>query len=504
MTSWESWEPWDAMYRVWETTLGKSQIVLTYPSLKGLWQWFAREVAMRNIDAAEIDVQSFVDPKLTVGENKEILKAILFSPITEVESADMYKEVKALLEDQVRRKYPQIVGALDDKIVRLERTEKTSKERYKKIKALELQLLESERLLDEEKARPPEMAPVKVKILKPFSEGIFDYTPGSVIESKDLDWVLQKIKDGSVERVDVTVAVETKGPPKELSAKELRWLQDDFKAYLMGSLGRIPTNVMSEYRVAMRKIMFLSYDEALKIVTEKAKEIIARESLRKRRIGVPAVAPPPKKIFRLPEEDDAEGMIRMPVARPAYVPAESFGELPWARRPSSGERDKLWNAFIYKLAQKGYNPYEHEKLFNKYISNVTFRDWPTVQKKFDEFVSHVLAGTEDELPPIFIWEGNGGIPPALAGTVGSVWRMNAEEQRMDAIIHFTSNVIRNARSGYVPKKPEIEELLEMLEQYRVMQVTHAEIVKAINYGVENKLPWFAGISREELNEFLET
>ncbi|GAI43825.1 unnamed protein product, partial [marine sediment metagenome] len=140
MTSWESWEPWGELYRKWERRIGRQRIVLTYPSLKGLWQWFAREIERRDIDPTEIDVESYLDPLLTVGENKEILKAIMISPITDFESAELYEEAKARLQEQVRTKYPEILEPLEERIIELERTEITSKRRYKKIKALEIEL----------------------------------------------------------------------------------------------------------------------------------------------------------------------------------------------------------------------------------------------------------------------------------------------------------------------------------------------------------------------------
>lgn len=132
---WESWKPWEELYRKWEKRIGKERMAITWPSLKGLWQWYAREIERRQIDPAEIDVESYVDPLLTTTENKEILKTIMLKPITDYESAEMYNEAKALLEEQVRTKYPEIIEAFEDRIVELERTEKTSKRRYKKIKA---------------------------------------------------------------------------------------------------------------------------------------------------------------------------------------------------------------------------------------------------------------------------------------------------------------------------------------------------------------------------------
>ncbi|GAI91049.1 unnamed protein product, partial [marine sediment metagenome] len=92
--TWDKWETWEERYRVWEKRIGKKRMVLTWPSLKGLWQWFVRETERREIDPATIDVESYLDPLLTVEENKEILKTIMTSPITEFESEELYAEAK--------------------------------------------------------------------------------------------------------------------------------------------------------------------------------------------------------------------------------------------------------------------------------------------------------------------------------------------------------------------------------------------------------------------------
>ncbi len=500
MTGWESWGPWEELYRKWEKRIGKERMALTYPTLKGLWQWFAREIEMRKIDPAEIDVESYLDPFLAIDENKEILRTIMLKPITDYESADMYEEAKALLEEQARTKYPEIIGTLEEKIMKLERTEKTSKSRYKKIKALELDLEESERLHEEEKrALEAKVAPVKVRVLRPFTEGILDYTVGSVLEVRDVKWILEKLRKGLIERVGVEVAVETKGPKKELTRQEQSQLKDEFQAALMSDLGRVPSNVMAEFRVALRNILFLSYEEALSEIHEKAKEIVSRETLR-RRPPRPAVIPPPKIIHRVPEEKDD---ISMMVARipPEHVPDEPLSPLPFARAPSSEEKKVLWDAFVYIFQEKGINAWDYRKIFEERIWGIQWKDWDTLKKKFDYLVDAIIKGEVRQLPPLFIWRG---FPlPALMGTEASAWRMDREEQKADAIVHYTSVVIRNARNkiGVVPR---IQELRELLEQAGILQVRHADINEAINQAYERRDSWFAGITMEELNEFLET
>ena len=292
--------------------------------------------------------------------------------------------------------------------------------------------------------------------------------------------------------------METKVSPKELSKEEQARLKDEFQAALMSELGRVPPNVLAEFRVALREVMFLSYEEALKVILEKAQEIVSRETLR-RRPPRPAVAPPPRIIHRVPEERDE---IPMMIARipPEHVPDEPLSPLPFARAPSSEEKKVLWDAFVYHFQEKGMNAWDYRKLFEERIWNIQFKDWDTVKKKFDILVDAVQKGEVRQLPPLFIWRG---FPlPALVGTEISAWRTDREEQKADAIVHYTSVVIRNARTRM--REPTITELREKLEQAGIIQVTHDNINEAIMAAYERKDSWFAGITIEELNSFLET
>ncbi|GAI35181.1 unnamed protein product, partial [marine sediment metagenome] len=105
---------------------------------------------------------------------------------------------------------------------------------------LELELAESERRREEEKqALEAKMAPVKVRVLRPFTEGIIDYTVDSVLEVRDVDWILKKISAGLVERVGIEVPVKIVPPPaapptpkhRYLTNEELDRLWMEFVAY---------------------------------------------------------------------------------------------------------------------------------------------------------------------------------------------------------------------------------------------------------------------------------
>jgi len=480
MTSWESWEPWEELYRVWEKRIGKERLALTWPSLKGLWQWFARETERRNIDVSTIDVESFLDPTLSSEENRIILLSVMTGAPTEEEYEDIYEQHKALLEQQVREKYGEIVEPWLDRIVELERTETTSKKRYKQIKALELQLAETEKLLEEERAKPPEVVAIKIRVLKPFTEGILDYTVGSVIETKDLDWVLEKIKGGFVERVGVEVAVEIRGPPKPLSTQETRMLEDEFKAYLMGELGRVPPNVLAEYRVTLRKVMFLPYEEALQEILGKAREIVVRQTLRLPR-RIPTVERPPKAIRRAEEifeeyKADEETFF-VPYVKEVDLPKSPIGVLPFPRAPSSEEKQILWERFEYDMTDAGLSPYDYRERFDERM-NLPFRKWEYIIKTYVELVEDIKAGTVS-VPPLH--------------RVAMPWRETTEELwRFDAIVHFLSIKIYKS----------MDELVEGLITFGVIPPpTSEEIEEAAKKAYAEKNIWFTSVYPEDLAVF---
>ncbi|MBA7639584.1 hypothetical protein ES703_47243 [subsurface metagenome] len=256
MTGWESWETWEERYRVWEKRIGKKRMAITWPSLRGLFQWFVRETERRNIDISEIDVESFLDPMLSSDENKTILLSVMTGAPTEEEYEDMYKQHVSMLEQQVREKYPEVIEPLEDRIVELERTETTSKRRYKKIKALELELAESERRREEEKqAIEAKVAPVKVRVLRPFTEGIIDYTAGSVLEVRDVDWILNKVSAGLIERVGIEVPVKRvppPPPPMELTKEQKKGLEDAYRrAFIEAGVPRLPPLALAAFRDEM-------------------------------------------------------------------------------------------------------------------------------------------------------------------------------------------------------------------------------------------------------------
>jgi hypothetical protein len=286
----------DDLYRRWSR---HKEPTLTYPSLKGLAQWFLRECEKRKIDPYSIDFEAYVDPMLTYEENKIILMDFMTGAPTDDEIAEMYEQHKALLEQQVREKYPEIIEPLEERIIELEKTEKTSKRRYKKIRYLEQLLEETEKQLEEERAKPPTVKPIKVKVLKPFSHGIMDYTAGMIFETLDIDWAIELINKGYIRRVR-----EEEAPMEPIKPSKVKWTRDLerrlrnlFESTMRAGLpaeklpGLAPQRFIPDFREELETVKFLGSEGEMRDVIEKlAKSLIRRESRPKpppSRVGAP-------------------------------------------------------------------------------------------------------------------------------------------------------------------------------------------------------------------------
>jgi len=214
----------DALYKKWVTRIGENRINLKYPSLRGLYDWFLRETERRAIDPEGIDFEALVDPTLTYKENKQILEEEMKAPLTETDYERMFEEQKGLLEKEAEEQYPEIIGPLRERIFELER-EADKKKRYQRlVKELRLELAETIKKLEQERAKPPEVKPVSIRVVKDFREGIIDYKAGQIVETRDLDWVLQKIQEGKVERLkppEVPPPKEEELPPAKFKVGDL-------------------------------------------------------------------------------------------------------------------------------------------------------------------------------------------------------------------------------------------------------------------------------------------
>lgn len=167
------------------------------------------------------------------------------------------------------------------------------------------------------------------------------------------------------------------------------------------------------------------------------------------------------------------------------LPSRPRSSLRFPRKPSSGEKVVLQRVFDEKLMNVGLKPHEYYRDLNKYVLEWTFDSWSEVIKGFNKLISFIRSGRIYDLR-------DGKIKPP--SKVFVPWKTVA-----DAIVHFTSVVIRNAR--YLRKEPRLEELREQLDQYGI-HVTHDEIKEAVMEAWERKDVWFTNISLEELNRFL--
>jgi hypothetical protein len=315
---WTSWDEWQRIWEKWERL--HTRINMDHIQFVDLYNLFMREVErlrreVPEFDPATLDLEGILSPDLTYKEAKQILLSVMHKPPTEEEYSAMYESYKHELEKQVEEKYPEVVAEWRKKIEELEketeRFPKVERERakFKKLaEDLRYQLEETIRRHEEEKkALEKRVAPVKLRILKAFREGIVDYTPGSIVQTRDIDWALGLIEKGLAERVAVEVPVEVKppapptAPPEEIFKRKIeftreleRKLRDIFETTLRVGLpeeklpGLSPYRFIPEFRLELDAIKTLPTEtEMIRAIEELAKSIIRRESK-------PAPPAPPK------------------------------------------------------------------------------------------------------------------------------------------------------------------------------------------------------------------
>jgi len=189
-----------------------------------LYNFFVRQAKALAIGGDEVDVKAFLAPDLTFDENKKILAELMRVPPTEKDYESMYDGYKAALESEVEEKYPEVVQEWEKRVQELEReTEqlpKVERERgkFKRLsEELARELEETKRrAVQEREGLEKKVAPVKLRILRGFKEGIIEYSAGSIVETRDIDWAIQKIDQGFAERVGVEPIPPPTAPPKEI------------------------------------------------------------------------------------------------------------------------------------------------------------------------------------------------------------------------------------------------------------------------------------------------
>ena len=304
--SWKEWPAWQAMYDHWKKAFGEKNINLKWPYLRGIYDWLMRELeAHPEVDIETLDIPSFLSHEISFEDAKSILKSLMAAAPTDREYESMYEDYKGMLQKQVREKYPEILEPLEEKLVKLEadltKEKAKGKGKLARIKKLEESLGETERRLEEERAKPPEVKPIKIRILRTFREGIVDYTAGSVIETRNLDWAMDKIEKGYAERVAIEVPV--KRAPVEAEVEWTRTLErklgDVFETTLRVGLPEegiepvTPYRFLPEFRLELETVKTLpTEDEMRRHIERLAKTIVRRE-------GKP-IKPPEVKLPALP------------------------------------------------------------------------------------------------------------------------------------------------------------------------------------------------------------
>ena len=201
--------------------------------------------------------------------------------------------------------------------------------------------------------------------------------------------------------------------------------------------------------------------------------------------------------------------VRARIGRSGF-PVRPSNPLEWPRRPSSREKTELWNNFRYRLQEQGFNAFEYSREFGDYIENTTFRDWNHLREKFDYFTEAIMKGDETPLPPPVVWHKDEAIIEldALFG--------NGPDRLDKMIVHYTTLVIRNERSRPDGKEPKLGMLMKELEESELLEQgtkidreTVKNIIdkawdKARSKSEKDYAPYFAGISRQELDRFLST
>jgi hypothetical protein len=210
---WTNYDPWKKMWDEWIRAYGENKIIMQQIQFLDLYNHFVRRVkevreARPGFDVYTIDVEAFIDPKLTYEENRLILDKMLASPPTEKDYENMSEEYIDEAVKDVEAHYPEVVKNFRERIAELERETAREPEKdrerikFKRLsKDLAEELEETKRMLEEAKKKPAEFKPFKIRILQPFSEGIMKYIVGDVVETRNVDWALEKIEKGLAERV---------------------------------------------------------------------------------------------------------------------------------------------------------------------------------------------------------------------------------------------------------------------------------------------------------------
>lgn len=298
------------------------------------------------------------------------------------------------------------------------------------------------------------------------------------------------------EPIPPTVPTPVPAPAPErkgLTSSDISKLQDVYSDALFRQLGRVPPNALATFRVEIDKVRDKTFSEAEDYILGVADDIISAFAAKEKITRIT-----PERRVEVPPERRPAPMGRVPPAQfPSYALCYN---MPFPRGPCSEEKIKLWDVFCYQMQESDYDCMAYQREFDEYIGGTQFLSWEDLRVKFKIFVETIMKGLS--LPPLFTWQG----APIPTGLKGEIQERLPLEKLEDLITHFSSVVIRNARSkDDVPTLQDLKtELVEhnvIPESTSIVELRDAAKV-ALTHALERKDLWVSGITTTEINDFL--
>jgi hypothetical protein len=280
-----------------------------------------------------------------------------------------------------------------------------------------------------------------------------------------------------------------------LTSGDISKLQDVYSDRLFRELGRVPPNSMATFRVEIEKVKDKTFSEAedhiLGIANDIIGSFVAREGVR--------VIPSERRVEAMPRLPE----LGVPTGRvpPAQFPSYPLCyNMPFPRGPCSEEKLKLWQVFCYQMQESEYDCMTYQTEFDAYIGGTQFLSWEDLRAKFNVFVETIMKGLS--LPPLFTWQG----APIPTGLRGEIQERLPLERLEDLVTHYSSVVIRNARSkGDIPTLEDLKD--ELVEHGVIPESTSISELRdmtktALTHALDRKDLWVSGRSTPEINDFL--
>jgi hypothetical protein len=465
----------------------------------------AEEEAGRMLEELDVTIPSVDDPNF-LAKVEDIIRGLALRVVELERTSGKVKVRKAGKEylwtsKDVMKHNEEIVSQLAEAKFQLEKTRK-----------------EKEQLEKEKVERETVKFKVKFKVdMPPW------YKKDQVVSATDVEWVRNLVSRGIVDLVEgylpepthkvapPPTPTPTPPPPKPMQpiksaeAEKLAAQRAETRFFaLLAEKGVTVDAAKRRGYYAMFQDKYVGWKEEGKSTDEILGDLIpsliseiqgleeTRAVIRQRertvRVGVP----------REKEEEKATAVPRVPKASLSSLPLSSA---PWPRGPTSEEQIMLWNAFQYRLQEKGYNASDFADEYREYIEKSQFESWFDLLAKFEEFVKSVMAGEEHPLPSLEQWRGF-PLEVSLEGT----FRKIPTERLEDAIVHFSQMIIRNGR--YYGKPITLEKLWKELDERGLIDPSVTLDLPTIKNALEKARVrndvWLTNISQEEINNLLST